>query len=144
MKTAALSLPAVPVPRPSRASLARKLTSDLIWSAGGVESTTGDERKPVWQPAESRTAAPSTAPRERKSARIAVMGVEDGGDPRMLGGSRIESQITRTPRPEMDRHVEFTTQLAHLVALYARDKVDNAAEKAALRSARDAAKHGAL
>ncbi|MHB1095243.1 MAG: HEAT repeat domain-containing protein [Gemmatimonadaceae bacterium] len=44
----------------------------------------------------------------------------------------------------MDRHVEFTTQLAHLVALYARDKVDTAAEKAALRSARGAAKHGAL
>lgn len=44
----------------------------------------------------------------------------------------------------MDRHVEFTTQLAHLVALYARDKVENAAEKAALRSARGAAKHGAV
>ncbi|MFA6168743.1 MAG: HEAT repeat domain-containing protein, partial [Gemmatimonadaceae bacterium] len=44
----------------------------------------------------------------------------------------------------MDRHVEFTTQLAHLVALYARDKVDTDAEKAALRSARGAAKHGAL
>jgi hypothetical protein len=44
----------------------------------------------------------------------------------------------------MDRHVEFTTQLAHLVALYARDKVDSAAEKAALRSARGAAKHGAV
>lgn len=62
----------------------------------------------------------------------------------MLGGSGIESQTTRTPRPEMDRHVEFTTQLAHLVALHARDKVDNAAEKAALRSARGAAKHGAV
>ncbi len=44
----------------------------------------------------------------------------------------------------MDRHVEFTTQLAHLVALYARDTVDTAAEKAALRSARGAAKHGAV
>lgn len=44
----------------------------------------------------------------------------------------------------MDRHVEFTTQMAHLVALYARDKVDAAAEKAALRSARGAAKHGAV
>src|SRR3990172_62996 len=62
----------------------------------------------------------------------------------MLGGSGIESQTTRTPRPEMDRHVEFTTQLAHLVALHARDKVDNAAEKAALRSVCGAAKHGAL
>jgi HEAT repeat protein len=44
----------------------------------------------------------------------------------------------------MDRHVEFTTQLSHLVALYARDKVDSAAEKAALRAARGAAKHGAV
>jgi len=44
----------------------------------------------------------------------------------------------------MDRHVEFTTQLSHLVALYARDKVDSTAEKAALRSARGAAKHGAV
>jgi HEAT repeat protein len=44
----------------------------------------------------------------------------------------------------MDRHVEFATQLSHLVALYARDPVDHAAEKAALRAARGAAKHGAV
>lgn len=62
----------------------------------------------------------------------------------MLGGREIEFQTTRIPRPEMDRHVEFTTQLAHLVALYARDTVDTAAEKAALRAARGAAKHGAV
>lgn len=62
----------------------------------------------------------------------------------MLGGSEIESQTTRTPQPEMDRHLEFTTHLAHLVALHSRDTVDSAAEKAALRSACRAAKHGAL
>lgn len=44
----------------------------------------------------------------------------------------------------MDRHVEFATQLPHLVALYARDKVDHTAEKATLRAARAAAKHGAV
>jgi HEAT repeat protein len=44
----------------------------------------------------------------------------------------------------MDRHVEFATQLSHLVALYARDPIDRAAEKAALRAARGAAKHGAI
>lgn len=44
----------------------------------------------------------------------------------------------------MDRHVEFATQLSLLVALYARDTVDHAAEKAALRAARGAAKHGAV
>ncbi len=42
----------------------------------------------------------------------------------------------------MDRHVEFSTQLARLVALYSRDTVEHAAEKAALRAARSAAKHG--
>ncbi len=44
----------------------------------------------------------------------------------------------------MDRNVEFVTQLSHLVALYAQDPVDHAAEKAALRAARAAAKHGAI
>ncbi|MBI2408827.1 MAG: HEAT repeat domain-containing protein [Gemmatimonadetes bacterium] len=44
----------------------------------------------------------------------------------------------------MDRHVEFATQLSILVALYARDPVDHGAEKAALRAARGAAKHGAV
>ena len=44
----------------------------------------------------------------------------------------------------MDRHVEFATQLSHLVAVYSRDKVDHATEKAALRAARAAAKHGAI
>ncbi len=44
----------------------------------------------------------------------------------------------------MDRHVEFATQLSHLVALYARDPLDHAAEKAALRAVRGASKHGAI
>ncbi len=44
----------------------------------------------------------------------------------------------------MDRHVEFATQLSHLVALYARDPLDRTAEKAALRAARAAAKHGVI
>jgi hypothetical protein len=44
----------------------------------------------------------------------------------------------------MDRHIEFATQLSHLVALYAREPLDRAAEKATLRAARGAAKHGAV
>lgn len=42
----------------------------------------------------------------------------------------------------MDRHVDFTSHLSHLVALYAHDPVDHAAERSALRAARGAAKHG--
>ncbi len=44
----------------------------------------------------------------------------------------------------MDRHIEFTSQLSRLVALYSRDPVDHAAEKVALRAVRGAAKHGAV
>lgn len=44
----------------------------------------------------------------------------------------------------MDRHVEFVTQLARLVQHYVREPGDLAAEKAALRAARAAAKHGAV
>ncbi|MDQ8154997.1 MAG: HEAT repeat domain-containing protein [Gemmatimonadota bacterium] len=44
----------------------------------------------------------------------------------------------------MDRHVEFATHLSHLIAVYATDRVDHTAEKASLRGARSAAKHGAV
>jgi len=43
----------------------------------------------------------------------------------------------------MDRHVEFVTQLSRLVSHYVHAPDDLAAEKAALRAARAAAKHGA-
>lgn len=42
----------------------------------------------------------------------------------------------------MDRHVEFLTQIARLVALYAHQPDDHLTEKAALRAARGAVKHG--
>ena len=42
----------------------------------------------------------------------------------------------------MDRHAEFAVQLSRLVALYAHQPMDHVAEKAALRAARAAAKHG--
>ncbi|MCX5760233.1 MAG: hypothetical protein NTW72_01810 [Gemmatimonadetes bacterium] len=42
----------------------------------------------------------------------------------------------------MDRHVEFLTQIARLVALYAHQPDDHVTEKAALRAARGAVKHG--
>lgn len=44
----------------------------------------------------------------------------------------------------MDRHVEFATQLSRLVALYARHAKDLTTEKAVLRAARAAAKHGEI
>ncbi len=44
----------------------------------------------------------------------------------------------------MDRHVEFATQLSRLVELYAHDAKNRTAEKAVLRAARAAAKHGAI
>ena len=44
----------------------------------------------------------------------------------------------------MDRHVKFVTQLSHLVAMYARPPVDEAAERAALQAARGAVKNGAI
>ena len=62
----------------------------------------------------------------------------------MLGRRWIESQTTANSTASMDRHVEFTTQLSHLVALYTRDPVDDTAERATLRAARGAAKYGAI
>ncbi|MHB1313722.1 MAG: hypothetical protein ACYC3L_17015, partial [Gemmatimonadaceae bacterium] len=44
----------------------------------------------------------------------------------------------------MDRHVEFVTQLSRLVSHYVHESDDLAEEKAALRAARAAAKHGAV
>jgi len=73
-----------------------------------------------------------------------LTGVEEAGDPRMLGGGKSEFQTTAHPRPRMDRHVEFVTQLSHLVALYVREPLDRAAEKTTLRAARGAVKHGAV
>jgi HEAT repeat protein len=82
------------------------------------------------------------APRENKDARIFMMGVEDWGVPRMLGGQGIESQTAEYCRPDMDRNAAFATQLAHLVAIYAQSEGDRTAEKAVLRAARAAVKHG--
>jgi HEAT repeat protein len=44
----------------------------------------------------------------------------------------------------MDRNVDFATHLSHLIAIYSTDRVDHTAEKASLRGARGAAKHGAV
>lgn len=44
----------------------------------------------------------------------------------------------------MDRHVEFATQLSRLVELYAHDAKNRTTERAVLRAARAAAKHGAV
>ena len=62
----------------------------------------------------------------------------------MLGGRDIESQTNGVPAAPMDRHVEFATQLSRLVELYAHDAKDRTTEKAVLRAARAAAKHGAI
>ena len=62
----------------------------------------------------------------------------------MLGGRDIESQINGASAAPMDRHVEFATQLSHLVDLYAHHADDRAAERTVLRAARAAAKHGAI
>ncbi len=62
----------------------------------------------------------------------------------MLGGRDIESQINGASAAPMDRHVEFATQLSHLVDLYVHHADDRAAERTVLRAARAAAKHGAV
>lgn len=82
--------------------------------------------------------------REARIDGIRVLGVESGGAARMLGGEEIESQTTERSHPRMNRNAEFAAQLSRLMTLYAHPPVDHDAEKAALRAARAAAKHGAV